>query len=291
MAGEGLAMQLLEVSGLTVEYPGGVKALSGLNFTLHRGEIIGLLGANGAGKTTLIKSLCGLVIPKSGEIRWRLPEERAPQLGVLLEGSRAFYWNLTGWENAEYFASLKNLPLSGLSEHLEYLFRLVGLWEARNRVAGTYSSGMKKRLSLLIALLGQPDLLLLDEPTSGVDRASVYELESYLKGIAAQGTSVVCATHVLSFAFTVASRMLYLESGRLRSWDWTNVLGRHRRAIFLLGGDLPIDDAARCNGYLHFLGDGRWHLEGETTDTRLFETLYYLLDERGFHLLQLHGVD
>ncbi len=284
-------MTLLEAENLTVEYPGPVLALDGLSLTLQRGEVVGLLGANGAGKTTLIKALCGLVIPKRGEIRWHVPEGRRPRIGVLLEGSRAFYWNLTGWENAQYFAALKGLPEADLPAHLEELFHLVGLWDARDRVAGTYSSGMKKRLSLLIALLGSPDLLLLDEPTAELDRASVYEFEAYLEKVARRGTAVLCATHVLSFAFTVSSRMLYLENGRLRPWDWANLLGRHRRAIFLLGGEMPCAARAEYADYLRPLGDDRWQLEGETADPRLFATLSYLVSEAGLHLLQLHGVD
>ena len=285
-------MPLVAVKRLVVEYPGPVRALDGVDLTLRRGEIVCLLGANGAGKTTLLKALCGLVLPKEGQILWEMPKGQRPRLGVLLEGSRAFYWNLTGWENAAYFAALKGLPEDTLTTHLDELFRLVGLWEARHRLAGDYSSGMKKRLSLLIALLGRPDLLLLDEPTAGMDRASVVELEEYLHRIVREeGIGILCATHALSFAFTVASRIVYLEKGKLREWEWSSLWGRHRRAIFLLAGEMPREAAAQYKPYLRDFGQGRWQLEGATDDKAIFQVLEELLVERDFALLQVYGVD
>lgn len=285
-------MPLLEVKHLVVEYPGPVRALDGLDLTLRRGEIVCLLGANGAGKTTLLKTLCGLVLPKEGEIRWETPNGQRPRLGVLLEGSRAFYWNLTGWENAAYFAALKGLPEDSLDEHLEELFQLVGLWEARNRLAGDYSSGMKKRLSLLIALLGKPDLLLLDEPTAGMDRVSVVEFEEYLHRIVQEeGIGILCATHLLSFAFTVASRMVYLEKGKLKDWEWSSLFGRHRRAVFLLAGEIPQKTAEQYKPYLQDFGQGRWQLEGATDDKTIFKALEELIVEQDLDLLQIYGVD
>ncbi len=285
-------MPLLEVEQLVVEYPGPVRALDGLDLTLQRGEIVCMLGANGAGKTSLLKALCGLVLPKEGQSRWGTPNGQRPRLGVLLEGSRAFYWNLTGWENAAYFAALKGLPEDTLDEHLGELFRLVGLWDARNRLAGDYSSGMKKRLSLLIALLGEPDLLLLDEPTAGMDRVSVVEFEGYLQRIVQEeGIGILCTTHVLSFAFTVASRMVYLENGKLRDWEWSSLFGRHRRAVFLLAGAMPEEAMAQYQPYLQHFGQGRWQLEGATDDKEVFKALEELLAQQDLEVLQVYGVD
>lgn len=279
---------LLRVENMSVEYPNGIKALSGLDLALMQGEIVCVLGANGAGKTTLLKAICGLILPSTGQISWGTPGGQRPQLGVLLEGSRAFYWNLTGWENAAYFSTIKGLSEKGIEKHLSELFRLLGLWDARHRLSGDYSSGMKKRLSLLIALIGNPLLVLLDEPTAGLDRESVLEFEDYLRRVAQQGTTVLCATHELSFAFTVASRIVYLEAGQLRKWDWLNIQGRHRRAIFLLGGEVS---NTMFDGYLRSLGENRWQLEGATDDRQLFGILNQLLAEYGLHLLQIYGID
>lgn len=287
-----MSTPLLQVNNLHVEYPGPVYALKGLDLLLERGEVVCLLGRNGVGKTTLLKTLCGLVLPKQGQIKWDTPQGEHPRLGVLLEGSRAFYWNLTGWENATYFAALKGLPNQGLDKHLEELFNLVGLWDARHRLSGDYSSGMKKRLSLLIALLGTPELLLLDEPTAGLDRETVLEFEEYLRRVAEQKQiAILCATHELSFAFTVATRMVYLEDGKLRDWEWSNILGRHRQVIFLLGGELTTQATATSNSYLRSLGQARWQLQGSTDDPELFSTLSDLVTKHDLHLLQVYGVD
>lgn len=283
---------LLQINDLVVEYPGPVYALKGLNLTLEQGEVMCVLGRNGAGKTTLLKALCGLLLPKQGQIYWNTPQGQRPKLGVLLEGSRAFYWNLTGWENAIYFAALNGLPEHELDTQLSALFHLVGLWEARHRLAGDYSSGMKKRLSLLIALFASPKLLILDEPTAGLDRETVLEFEEYLRRIASgKQVTILCATHELSFAFTVATRIVYLEDGQLQDWNWAKILGRHRQAIFLLAGETSNTSVSADNGYLRFLGDGRWQLEGPTEDPRLFSTLSDLITKQGLHILQIHGVD
>lgn len=285
-------MSLLQVKDLVVEYPGPVYALNGLNLTLNQGEVVCLLGPNGAGKTTLLKTLCGLVLPKRGQLSWNTPQGKRPQLGVLLEGSRAFYWNFTGRENAAYFAALKGLPEQRLDEHLDELFHLVGLWEARHRLSSDYSTGMKKRLSLLIALLGSPSLVVLDEPTAGLDRETILEFEDYLRDVTKQqGTTILCTTHELSFAFTVATRMVYLEAGQLRDWDWSSLLGRHRRIIFLLCGEIPEQNTTAQNGYLRALGQARWQLEGSTDDNQLFSILSNLVTEQNLRLLQVHGMD
>lgn len=277
-------MALLSMEHLSVTYPGNVRALQDVTFTISPGEIVGLLGANGAGKTTLLKTLCGLVEPSTGAVHWNTTRH----LGVLLEGSRAFYWNLTGWENARYFAALKNISNDGLEGHLDTLFHLVGLWEARHRLAGTYSTGMKKRLSLLIALLGHPPLLLLDEPTAGLDDASTREFEDYLRNVADQGTAVVCATHDLAFAFTVASRLVYIAEGRIASWRWHTAPDKHRNVVVLLAGEAPPWDD-RQDGLVH-LGEDRWQIVGSTSDANFFANLHHLM-QKGFHVLQIYGVN
>ena len=125
-----------------------------------------------------------------------------------------------------------------------------------------------------------------------MDRASVVELEEYLHRIVREeGIGILCATHALSFAFTVASRIVYLEKGKLREWEWSSLWGRHRRAIFLLAGEMPREAAARYKPYLRDFGQGRWQLEGATDDKAIFQVLEELLVERDFALLQVYGVD
>lgn len=125
-----------------------------------------------------------------------------------------------------------------------------------------------------------------------MDRETILEFEEYLRRIAEEKqTTILCATHELSFAFTVATRMVYLEEGQLQNWDWSNVLGRHRRVIFLLGGESTVLTLPSDDGYLRSLGQARWQLEGSTDDPHLFSLLNELVTKQGLHVLQIHGVD
>ncbi len=279
-------MTVLRISGLSVTYPTGVVALENVSLDINKGEVVGLLGSNGAGKTTLLKTICGLVIPKQGVIEWKVE----PKVGVLLEGSRAFYWNLTGWENAKYFATLKNVKDKNINHHLDYLFDLVGLWEVRHKVASSYSTGMKKRLSLLIALLGSPKLLLLDEPTVGLDSQGIIDLGNYLKIFSQEGISIIFATHDLSFAFSMSSKLFYINKGQLFNWECNTSYGIHTNLIVLLSGN-PLMHFDYYSEYLIPIGENRWKLIGNTNDSFVFEILRLLVEQKGFRILQVFGVE
>ena len=283
---------LLKAQGLTVSYyrqGQEIVALDNVGFAIGAGEIIGLFGPNGAGKTTLLKCLSGLVMPRKGIILWKQKEARETQrrLGVLLEGSRAFYWNLTGSENARYFAALKGLPANSRTQaHLDLLFELLDLGAVRHQLAGTYSTGMKKRLSLLIALLGEPRLLLLDEPTQGLDHASAETLKKYLRRIANLGTSILCATHDLPFIFDLTSRILYLENGHLRPWEWEAMTSTPVRLTFLLAGEEVSTQA--LPEQVVSLEYGRRQISGSANDPAFYRLLQTLLDQHQLRVIYVY---
>src|SRR5216684_2773524 len=142
-------------------------ALDGVTLRVHRGEVYGLLGPNGAGKTTLIRSLVGLVAPEAGTVS--VLGQRMPQLDVLarigyMTQQAALYPDLSALDNVHFFAAVY-----GAEAHVEEALRLVELWDRRDSVVGTLSGGMRTRCSLACALVHHPELLLLDEPTVGVD--------------------------------------------------------------------------------------------------------------------------
>lgn len=288
---------LLTVDNLSVTYKNGqreVLALQNISFTVEPGEVICVLGPNGAGKTSLLKCICQLVLPSQGQITWSPTlnnNHRNNRLGVLLEGSRAFYWNLTGLENARYFAALKALPLSPETEiHIDNLFELVNLSPVKDRLASTYSTGMKKRLSLIIALLGNPVLLLLDEPTQGLDTAATAELQAYLQRISETGTTVLCASHDLAFTFNVATRLLYMESGQLQMWDWKTATAHYRQLVFLMVGDnWPSKLIEESNGLLTALPEKRIRLEACIEDQNLYRMLQQLIVEQNARVLHVYG--
>lgn len=198
---------------------GKITALDGLNLQVAPGEVLGLLGHNGAGKTTTIKLILGMLAASSGRIQvlGELPRGRNAkalrmQWGYLPE-SMSFYEQLTGREVLDYFGRLKRVAVSERRGLLEQL----GLAAAADRRVKTYSKGMRQRLGLAQALLGQPRLLLLDEPTVGLDPIATRDLYQTLDGLRQQGTTIILSSHVLSGIEKHIDRVAILRHGTLRA--------------------------------------------------------------------------
>jgi ABC-2 type transport system ATP-binding protein len=177
---------------------GQQPALDGVTLRVRRGEVYGLLGPNGAGKTTLIRSLVGLVAPEAGTVS--VLGQRMPQLGVLarvgyMTQQAALYPDLSAEENVHFFGAIYG-RVDGVRDALE----LVDLWDRRKSVVSTLSGGMRTRCSLACALVHKPDLLLLDEPTVGVDPQLRVQLWDRFRKMAAGGTSIVVSSHVMDEA-------------------------------------------------------------------------------------------
>ncbi len=198
-----------------------VEALRGVSLEVAPGEIVGLLGPNGAGKTTLLKVLCGLVLPDQGRAEvmgvavgsGRLPEV----LGLVHGEERSFYWRLTARENLEFYARLHGVPAGRRGELIEHLLARVRLADDADRRFGDFSSGMRQRLAIARALLADPPVLLMDEPTRSLDPVSAAELRHWvideLHG--RDGKSILLATHNLHEAETVCHRVAILSQGRI----------------------------------------------------------------------------
>jgi len=173
-------------------------ALDGVTLRVHRGEVYGLLGPNGAGKTTLIRSLVGLVAPEAGTVS--VLGQRMPQLEVLarigyMTQQAALYPDLSAEENVHFFGAIYG-RVDGVRDALE----LVDLWDRRKSVVSTLSGGMRTRCSLACALVHKPDLLLLDEPTVGVDPQLRVQLWDRFRKMAVEGTTIVVSSHVMDEA-------------------------------------------------------------------------------------------
>ena len=177
---------------------GKQRALDGVTLRVRRGEVYGLLGPNGAGKTTLIRSLVGLVAPEAGTVS--VLGQRMPQLGVLarigyMTQQAALYPDLSAEENVHFFGAIYG-RVDGVRDALE----LVDLWDRRSSVVSTLSGGMRTRCSLACALVHKPDLLLLDEPTVGVDPQLRVQLWDRFRKMAAGGTTIGVSSHVMDEA-------------------------------------------------------------------------------------------
>ena len=206
----------IEINSLGKQYK-GVAALVGVSATVPMGKVIGLLGHNGAGKSTLIKLILGLIEPTSGQVEvlgqspWGSHAVALRRRIGYLPESVAFYGNLTGTEVIDYLAKLKRAPRQQVSE----LLKRVGLDSAKNRRVSTYSKGMRQRLGLAQALLASPELVVLDEPTAGLDPQATRELYAILGELRAEGHSVLVSSHVLAELEPHIDSALILRQGEL----------------------------------------------------------------------------
>jgi tungstate transport system ATP-binding protein len=232
------APPLLSLRAAAVRF-GAVQALAGVDLTLRRGDRLALVGANGSGKTTLLRLLHGLV-PFEGERRLHaLPAGSTPSLAMLFQ--RPFLLSLSARANVLLGMWLHKVPRAERPARCRRALQRVGLAELSHRSAPTLSVGQQQRLALARAWALQPDLLLLDEPTASLDPGAKREVEALIEEIAADGVTVVLSTHNLGQAKRLATRVVYLESGRV-------LVDRATDAFF--GDPLPPEAAAFVKGEL-----------------------------------------
>jgi ABC-2 type transport system ATP-binding protein len=211
---------------------GRVVAVDGVSISIERGKVLGLLGPNGAGKTTTVSMLCGLVTPDSGEVRIDgnpLRGDTDPakrKLGVVPQ-DLALYDELSALANLRFFGALYGLAGHALSSAIDRTLALVGLEERGRDAVSTFSGGMKRRLNLAAGLLHDPQILLLDEPTVGVDPQSRNSIFDTLEQLKANGKALLYTTHYMEEAERLADRLVIIDHGRVVAED--TVAGMHAR--------------------------------------------------------------
>jgi len=196
--------------------PKKIKVLSDINLNIKKGEIFGVLGENGAGKTTLLKIIATLILPTSGKVFVngldveRNPGEAKKDLGFVVSEERSFYWRLTGRQNLEFFAILNNIDKKHIKHIVDKNLELVGLLKDADRPFRDYSSGMKQKLCVARGLLADPDIIIMDEPTKGIDALSANHIRTFVKEglVKKKNKTVVWATNnvyeVENFSETIA---------------------------------------------------------------------------------------
>ena len=211
------ATPALEVVNLWKKY-GSNQALSGTSFAVAPGEQLALLGPNGAGKTTLIRSMCGRVRPDEGQVLLYGRSIRDPevlqQLGVVPQ-DLAIYMDLSAKENLECFGQLHGLRSRQLRERVAWALNWIGLEDRANELTSQFSGGMKRRVNIACGVLHRPNILLLDEPTVGVDPQSRQRIFDMLDELNQQGTSIVLTTHHLDEAETRSDRIVIIDHGKV----------------------------------------------------------------------------
>lgn len=202
-----------------------IVAVDHVNLSIKKGELLGLLGPNGAGKTTAVKLLCTLLLPDEGTATVngydivKQGEEVRKSIGVVTGGERGLYWRLTGRENLWFFSQLYNIPDRVAKERINKLLKLVELEERADDQVEKYSRGMKQRLHVIRGLVSDPPILLLDEPTLGLDPASARVIRDFIKEElqGKQGKTILHTTHYMEEADQLCDRIAIIDYGKIIS--------------------------------------------------------------------------
>jgi ABC-2 type transport system ATP-binding protein len=216
-----MSSRVVHLEHITKQYSKSSKpAVSSLTLEIPEGSVFGLLGPNGAGKSTTVMILCGLMRPDAGSVS--VMEEDMLQLGALLRKKIgvapqeiALFPSLTAYENLFYFGRMYGLPSTLIRKQIEKYLHIFGLTEKAKKHVHTFSGGMKRRLNLIAALLHQPKLVILDEPTAGVDVQSRNLILDFLVDLKAQGTTIIYSSHVLEEAERICSHLGIIDEGKL----------------------------------------------------------------------------
>ncbi|MFD3338443.1 CocE/NonD family hydrolase [Streptomyces anthocyanicus] len=240
-----LAEVPLQITGLSKRYAGSAEryAVRELSFRVEKGQVLGLLGPNGAGKTTTLRMLMGLIKPDDGEIRvfGHAIRPGAPVLsrvGAFVEGA-GFLPHLSGRENLELYWRATGRPPE--DAHLDEALEIAGLGDALARAVRTYSQGMRQRLAIAQAMLGLPDLLILDEPTNGLDPPQIREMREVMIRYAAAGRTVIVSSHLLAEVEQSCTHLVVMDRGRLvQAGPVAEIIGSGD--TLLVGTGLPVDE-------------------------------------------------
>ena len=207
-------------------------AVNGVDLQIKRGEIFGLLGPNGAGKSTTIRMLCTLLEPTSGTAQVngfdivKQANDVRRSLGTVLAGERSIYWKLTGRENLEYFAALYHIPPGIAKKRVEELIERMEIKDRSNELVEKYSTGMRQRIAIAKALLARPPILLLDEPTLGLDPQAARRVRELIAELKQEGHTILLTTHYMEEADQLSDRIGIIDTGKVIALDTPEGLKR-----------------------------------------------------------------
>jgi ABC-2 type transport system ATP-binding protein len=258
---------VLKIRGLGKNY-GPIKALQNFDLDVKAGQILGILGPNGSGKSTLLGMVLGAIIPHSGTFEWfgeggNMPGNR---VGSLLE-TPSFYPGRNAIDNLKIVGHIKRSP----DDDYDELLRMVNLYERRKSPFKSYSLGMKQRLGIAATMVGNPDVLVLDEPTNGLDPVGIAEIRNLILDLASRGKTIIMASHILDEVEKVCTHVAILKKGKLMKTGPVGALLSPTKRIELISGNPLLMDILKIysgvsgielNGKLHsFTADLDFDLE------------------------------
>lgn len=210
-------MDIINIKEIYKEYDKNV-AVNGIDLNVKKGEIYGILGPNGAGKSTLIGMICGLVKKDSGEIIYEEETNNTKKwkenIGIVPQDF-ALYWDLTAEENVKFFCSLYGYKGQELKRRVEKVLEFVGLTDVKNKVASSYSGGMKRRLNIACAIAHSPKLIIMDEPTVGIDPQSRNHVLESVKKLRDDGATVIYTSHYMQEVDELCDRIAIVDKGKI----------------------------------------------------------------------------
>ncbi len=235
---------VLSIKGLSKNY-GKVQAVKQLELEIPKGSVFGLLGPNGSGKTTTLGMVLGVVNPVAGSFRWFNENDDVlarKRIGAILERP-TFYPYMSGWDNLDLVSRLRSCGMDRAKDVLE----MVGLYERKDDKFKGYSLGMKQRLAIASAMLADPEVLVLDEPTNGLDPMGIAEIRDLIRNIAAGGKTIILASHLLDEVQKVCTDFVILKNGKKIHSGKVNSIGANTRLIELGCSDMNALQSALNN--------------------------------------------
>lgn len=266
---------VLEINNLTKVF-GKITAVDSLSFSVNKGDIYGILGPNGSGKSTTLGMVLNVVNPTSGSWKWfgeEPQQEHLKRIGAIIERPN-FYPYLTATQNLKIVAKIKNAN----PNNIEHKLRTVGLFDRKDSVFSTYSLGMKQRLAIAAALLNDPEILILDEPTNGLDPQGIRDIRDIIRQIATGGTTILLASHLLDEVEKVCSHVVVIKNGKklysgkvdemTASYGYIEVNADNRTLLLQKLGELGFTKIQQEKDFIKLI------LESETDTRSLNETLF-----------------
>lgn len=299
----------IEIHGLTKVYARRrqppIVAVDHLDLIIPQGQIFGLLGSNGAGKTTTIKMLCSLIQPTAGQIfilgddTVRRRSAALSHIGAVLEGTRNIYWRLTPWQNLLYFGRMKGCTTREITLRAEELLRSLQLWEWRHESVSHFSRGMQQKVAIACALIADPPIVLLDEPTLGLDYQATQTMKEWIIRLTEEyKKTVVLTTHQLDIAQELCVQIAIMRQGRLlTNLPLTELLNMWRNENYRVAvkGHLESDTVAIPAGmqltYTIVHNEVQSVLQGPLTDQETLHRLLAQLQVAGYPLIAMNRVE